>query len=134
GEAVVVATEPGRDVEAKIRLGRIGFDRVLGEIADVDRLLAEHPELAATATRIAAADVATWRDELPDLQILDVRNPGELEAGVIGDSVNIPLPRLLDGFGALDPSAPTIVYCASGVRSSIVASLLRAKGFERVAD
>ena len=134
GDPVIVATEPGRDVEARIRLGRIGFDRVLGEIADVDRLLAEHPELAATATRIAASDVVTWRSELPGLQIVDVRNPGELDAGVIDGSLNIPLPRLLDGLCELDRDAPTIVYCASGVRSSIAASLLRAQGFGRVAD
>src|SRR3546814_2531086 len=33
-----------------------------------------------------------------------------------------------------DELVPTVVYCASGVRSSVAASLLRAKGFARRAD
>jgi hydroxyacylglutathione hydrolase len=36
--------------------------------------------------------------------------------------------------GELDPSAPTVVYCAGGYRSSVAASLLRESGFEDVSD
>jgi rhodanese-related sulfurtransferase len=48
--------------------------------------------------------------------------------------VRIPLARLLDRHGDLDASAPTVVYCAAGYRSSIAASLLRSVGFTHVAD
>jgi hydroxyacylglutathione hydrolase len=47
---------------------------------------------------------------------------------------NLPLPRLLDHLGELDPRRPTVVYCAGGYRSSVAASTLRAHGFARVAD
>jgi len=49
-------------------------------------------------------------------------------------AIRLPLARLLDGYQQLDAAAPTVVYCAGGYRSSIGASLLRAKGFSRVAD
>ena len=49
-------------------------------------------------------------------------------------AVTIPLPGLLDRHHELDASAPTVVYCAGGYRSSIAASLLRSVGFTRVAD
>jgi rhodanese-related sulfurtransferase len=46
----------------------------------------------------------------------------------------ISLPALLDRLGELDPSAPTVVYCAGGYRSAIAASLLRRHGFADVSD
>jgi hydroxyacylglutathione hydrolase len=46
----------------------------------------------------------------------------------------VPLAQLLDGMGDLDPVAPTVVSCASGYRSSIAASVLRASGFTDVSD
>jgi glyoxylase-like metal-dependent hydrolase (beta-lactamase superfamily II)/rhodanese-related sulfurtransferase len=134
GQPVVVVTDEGRQTEAKVRLARIGFDRVRGAVVDVERLLAEHPRLAARATRLAAADLASWRDDEPDLQIVDVRNPGEQEAGIVPGAVTIPLARLLDRHHELDPSAPTVIYCAGGYRSSTAASLLRSVGFTQVAD
>ena len=133
-EPVVVITDNGHETEAKVRLARIGFDRVHGALVDVERLLAERPELAERSTRLAAADLAQWRNTEAELQIVDVRNPGEQEAGVIPGALRVPLARLLDRFPELDPAAPTVVYCAGGYRSSIAASLLRSKGFERVAD
>ena len=134
GQGIVVVTEPGREVEAKVRLARIGFDRVIGVVADIERLLGEHVEMAAAARRLVATDFASWRSDEPALQIVDVRNPAEHSEGTIDGATSIPLPTLLERLGELDPKAPTVVYCASGVRSSIAASLLRSKGFESVAD
>src|SRR5581483_11520359 len=42
GETIVLTTGPGREAEAKVRLARIGFDRVAGAVADVERVLTEH--------------------------------------------------------------------------------------------
>ncbi|QYG93177.1 MBL fold metallo-hydrolase [Iamia sp. SCSIO 61187] len=134
GQPVVVVADEGRAAEAKIRLARIGFDRVRGAVVDVERLLAERPDLAERSTRLAAADIAQWRDDEPGLQVVDIRNPGEQEAGVVPGAIRIPLARLLDDHDQLDPAAPTVVYCAGGYRSSIGASLLRSKGFAHVAD
>ena len=130
----MVVADEGREAEAKLRLARIGFDRVQGAVVDVERLLTERPDLAARGTRVAARDLASWRDDEPALQVVDVRNPSEQEAGVVPGAVSIPLARLLDRQGELDPTAPTVAYCAGGYRSSIAASLLRAAGFRLVAD
>jgi hydroxyacylglutathione hydrolase len=93
-----------------------------------------HPELADVGQRLTAQDLAGWRADAPDLQVVDVRNPGELADGVVEGSRSVPLQTLLDRIGELDPHRRTVVYCASGVRSSIAASLLRSKGFDDVAD
>jgi hydroxyacylglutathione hydrolase len=134
GQGVIIVADEARATEARVRLARIGFDDVRGAVVDVERLLADRPDLAATAARVAAADVASWRDDHPGLQVVDVRNPAEQEAGVLPGALRIPLARLLDGAAELDPAAPTVVYCAGGYRSSIAASLLRSLGFTQVAD
>jgi len=134
GQSVIVITDPGRENEARIRLARIGFDHVIGALHNIDRVLIDHPELAEQASRVTASEVDDWRHSEPGLQIVDVRNPGEVEAGAIDGAINLPLPQLLDRLGELDQARPTIVYCAGGYRSATAASLLRTRGFTTVAD
>ena len=134
GQTVILITDPGRENEARIRLAHIGFDHVIGALHDIDRVLVDHPELAEQAPRVTASEVEQRRLAEPDLQIVDVRNPGEVEAGAIDGAINLPLPQLLDRMNDLDPSRPTIVYCAGGYRSATAASLLRSHGFATVAD
>ena len=134
GEPLVIVADEGRATEAKIRLARIGFDRVRGTLPAVEQVLAANPDRAEPARRMPAVEVAAWMSDDDELQVLDIRNPGEQADGVIAGAVSIPLARLLDGMDALDAGRPVVVYCAGGYRSSIGASLLRANGHERVAD
>ena len=135
GEQVVLFGDAGRAREAKVRLARIGFDDVVGAVDDVDTILLAHPELASVSRRLTATDVDHWLSDDHGVQVVDVRNPGETRVGgTIVGAQNLPLPQLLDSITTLDPTMPTIVYCAGGYRSSVAASLLRAKGFGTVAD
>jgi hydroxyacylglutathione hydrolase len=134
GQQVVLLGDRGRAAEARIRLARIGFDDVVGAVSDIESVLSRHPAVSERARRVPASDLASWRDDLPDLQIVDVRNPGEITEGTIPGAVAMPLPQLLDHLDELDPAAPTVVFCAGGYRSSTAASTLRAHGFEVVAD
>jgi rhodanese-related sulfurtransferase len=133
-QPIVVITDAGRESEAKVRLARIGFDQVRGALVDVEAVLAAAPEIAETARRFPVRDFALWRDDEPDVQVVDVRNPAEQADGVVPGALSVPLPSLLDRLGELDSHRPIVVYCAGGYRSSAAASLLRAHGFERVAD
>lgn len=65
-----------------------------------------------------------------ELQILDVRSPGEWAEGHVPGAQHVFLPDLLKHSGDLDPSRPVAVYCGSGYRASIGASLLKKQGFE----
>ena len=133
-QPIVVCTDPGRQGEAKVRLARIGFDRVVGAVGNVPQVLAEHPELAVPALRISAPDFAGWDESDGPVQVVDVRNPGEQEGGVIPGARLIPLAALLRRIDELDPTMTTVVYCAGGYRSAIAASALTAHGFTLVAD
>jgi glyoxylase-like metal-dependent hydrolase (beta-lactamase superfamily II)/rhodanese-related sulfurtransferase len=133
-EAIVVVADPGRETEARTRLARIGFDAVLGYLPHIDAVLAAHPDRAGRAVRLPAEDLAAWISSDVDPQLVDVRNPSEHEVGTIAGARLLPLPVLLDHMQQLDADRPTVVFCASGSRSSVAASVLRARGFARVAD
>jgi len=127
-------SEPGTELEAKVRLGRIGFDRIEGSLADPVRVLLEHPEVVEPSSRLSVTEFEARQRDVADLQVVDVRNPGETAAGVIPGAVMTPLPQLEARMGELDPARPTVVYCASGYRSSIGASVLASAGFDDVSD
>jgi rhodanese-related sulfurtransferase len=65
---------------------------------------------------------------------IDVRGAGEREQKYIGESVSIPLNRLMENFETLPKNRPLLVYCAGGYRSSIAASLLQGRGFHPVSE
>ena len=67
-----------------------------------------------------------------DLQIVDVRTPGERQDGYIPGSTYIFLPELAEKAKRLDKSRPVAVYCDCGYRASLAASLLLQLGFKKV--
>jgi rhodanese-related sulfurtransferase len=66
--------------------------------------------------------------------LVDVRQPGETEGGIVDGAIVIPLTQLNQKLSSLDASKPTLVYCAGGFRSSIAASRMMASGFADVTD
>jgi hydroxyacylglutathione hydrolase len=92
------------------------------------------PERVRYASRLTAEDFDARRNMIDGLQLLDIRNPGEVALGAIDGAQFIPVGQLPRRVGELDPSAPTVVYCAGGYRSSVAASVLREAGFSDVSD
>jgi rhodanese-related sulfurtransferase len=134
GTSIVIVANPGYEGEARVRLARIGFDEVLGVLDDPFGAFVTHPELVDQASRLSAHELMERLAALPTVQLVDVRGPGETADGVVPGARLIQLPQLLERVGELDPSLPTVVYCASGYRSSVAASALRALGFADVSD
>ena len=131
---IVLFTEPGQELEGKTRLARIGFDRVIGYVDHPFEAMLDHPDEVGVASRLTAKAFDQRAQELADLQIVDVRNPGEVAAGTIPNAIAIPVGQLPGRLGELNPATPTVVYCAGGYRSSVAASLLRRNGFADVSD
>ncbi len=68
----------------------------------------------------------------PSLQIVDVRSPREWKNGHVPGARHFFLPELRERLNELDKTKPTAVYCASGYRASIGASILKQTGFASV--
>lgn len=131
---IVLFVEPGFELEAKNRLARIGFDRVIGFLDNPYAAMVENPDRTQMASRLTAEEFNDRASQITGLQIVDVRNPGEVAAGMIPSAVNIPVGQIPARADELDPARPTVVYCAGGYRSSVAASVLRERGFVDVSD
>jgi hydroxyacylglutathione hydrolase len=131
---IVIIAEPGREVEAATRLGRIGFDHIAGYLEGGMQALNGRPDLVRRFERLAAATLAEELATSAPRTILDVRTPSERKEKHLPGSLHIPLNNLEKRFGELPRGRGIVVYCATGYRSSVAASLLRQHGIEDVAD
>jgi hydroxyacylglutathione hydrolase len=125
---IVIIAEPGREQEAAMRLGRIGFDHVKGYLSGGMEALADRPDLVWPTERVSAQAAA---DEVTNGQttyVLDIRNPREWATKHIPDSVNIPLNKLQQRIDEVPRDRRMIVHCAGGYRSSIAISILQQYG------
>ncbi len=68
--------------------------------------------------------------ERGEVQVVDVRQPSEREAGRIGGSRHIELPELAEAAETIDRDRPVVFYCRSGDRSAAAADAFAASGFD----
>jgi glyoxylase-like metal-dependent hydrolase (beta-lactamase superfamily II)/rhodanese-related sulfurtransferase len=65
-------------------------------------------------------------------KILDVRKPSEWEAEHIESSQNFPLDYINQQMSEVNPKQAYFLHCRSGYRSTVAASILKARGFENL--
>jgi rhodanese-related sulfurtransferase len=131
---IVILTSPGCEYEAALRLGRIGFDQVVGYLENGIDAVTARPDRIGSATRLSPAALHGLIESGDPPFVIDVRTRSEREAGYIRNSVHIPLNRLSERINEVPPRRSIVVYCRRGYRSSIAASLLRRQGFPEVTD
>jgi rhodanese-related sulfurtransferase len=85
---------------------------------------------AAPELEVEPEQVVRWQQEHPDLQVVDVRETYEREAGHLGDSRHIELERLASQAGTIDRDRPVVFYCRLGARSAMAAQAFRASGYD----
>ncbi|NLN06447.1 MAG: FAD-dependent oxidoreductase [Firmicutes bacterium] len=86
--------------------------------------------LAGDVQIITAEELLAGEKE--NMQLVDVREPGECGHGQIPGAVNIPLGQLRRRLDELDSTKRTIVYCAAGLRSYLAYRILVQHGFMHV--
>ena len=126
---IALVTEPGRELEAATRLGRIGFDNVTGYLGGGMEPLDNAPELLDRTPRLTAPVLADLLGLAEAPALIDVRTEREWQSGRIEPALSYPLSRLSEQLESL-PDASLVVYCTSGYRSAIAASLIRRAGLE----
>jgi hydroxyacylglutathione hydrolase len=126
----------GRDDEDGRRAGglavAVGIRKLGGYLHGGMTSWRQEKRPVARIERVTVEDMAARLTEQPELQILDVRDPKEWEAGRLPGSVLKTwhdISAIPDG---LDPGAPIAVICASGQRAATAASLVQHFGGEHV--
>ncbi|HEX5707175.1 MAG TPA: molybdopterin-synthase adenylyltransferase MoeB [Pyrinomonadaceae bacterium] len=103
----------------------IDYEEFCGLRPAPDPVADERPQLE----EITAADFKRRLDRGDDIQIIDVREPGEYEIARIPDSKLIPLGQVVERAGEIDPARETVVHCKGGVRSAKAIEALQRAGF-----
>jgi hydroxyacylglutathione hydrolase len=124
GRPTLVIAPQDRQDEVITRLGRIGFDQVVGYLREPEGAFLAMPDEVTQAGRLTAYQLREALDDTNPPVVLDVRNAGERAIGAIDGSVHIPLAELPHRLADV-PAGQVVVYCAGGTRSAIAASLLR---------
>lgn len=114
-------------------LSKVGLTRVAGVFrSDVLRDWKSHRgQLETVAQTEPQALQKRTRD---GVQVIDVRSPEEWRRGHLPGAIHIPLALLPERIGELDASAPIVLQCQGGGRSSIATSLLQSRGLPDVAN
>ena len=131
---IVIVADEGKEEESAIRLGRIGFDHVAGYLKEGAAALVSRPDLVRAVQRITARTLAEQLSTNRPPVILDVRRPTERAEKYIEGSLGVRLNHLRERIGELPRDRELVVYCASGYRSSIAASILAQEGIERISN
>lgn len=120
--------------EAVHDLAMIGLDRMAGWFGAgaVQAWAAAGRTLGAVGS--ADMDAVTRALANGEAEVIDVRGRAEWEAGHLPGVRNIPLPTLADRLSEIPRDRPLILHCQGGSRSAIAAGVLRAHGFDDVAN
>jgi glyoxylase-like metal-dependent hydrolase (beta-lactamase superfamily II)/rhodanese-related sulfurtransferase len=133
-QQILLVTDPGREEEVVTRLARVGYDYCIGyldggfeawekagmEVDKIDRVTAE--ELA----EILAAN--------PDAPVFDVRKNSEFLSEHVEEAQNAPLDFINESMLAIPKDKTSYIHCAGGYRSMVFASILRARGYDKLVD
>jgi hydroxyacylglutathione hydrolase len=132
---IIVGEDPDHIRESQLRLARVGIENVIGYIEEGITGWIKSGAAVDYIPQLTVHEAAELQEQERDhIAILDVREPGEVSAGAMENSIRIPLGQLKDRTGELDLSKLLVVHCKGGYRSSIATSLLRRRGFRDIAN
>jgi hydroxyacylglutathione hydrolase len=132
-DILIVAEDQEHAQESRVRLARVGIERVGGYLRDG---LAAWVASGHAVEQVPQVPVDQLNQSLLDdpggIQVVDVRRPAEFTAGHVPAAVLKPLDKLASLTADLDWSRPVAVYCQGGYRSAIASSVLKRAGVPQV--
>ena len=132
-QPIILVTPEGREEETIMRLSRVGYDNCLGYIENGVEAWKQQGEATASISGIDAPDLVCRLKE-DAVNVLDVRKPGEYDAGHLQNVNSYPLDFITDWQNTLSKDQTYYIHCAGGYRSMIAASLLKRQGFNDLID
>jgi hydroxyacylglutathione hydrolase len=130
-DIILLADDESRLRESRMRLTRVGIERVIGYLKDGMAGWTRAGKDVEQVTQISVLELAQLLKEEP-IQLVDVRRQPEWEGGHIRGAIHKPLNTLQTSLSDLEPRKTTAVTCKGGYRSSIATSVLQRAGFRNV--
>lgn len=131
---IFIADDELRVNEIVTRFSRVGYDNTLGYLnGGIEDWIAHGFEV----DKIGSVSAHRFIEMLNKGEIerpVDVRKETEYQSEHVVGVDNFPLDWIHDNFAEIDPSKEYVLHCASGYRSLIAASIMKANGVENVTD
>jgi hydroxyacylglutathione hydrolase len=132
-EIVLVGEDADHLRESQLRLARVGIEKVQAYLEDgILGWVAGGYELDYIP-QVTVEEFEELRANEP-VNILDVREAGEVAAAAMEGSVRIPLGQLPSRIAEVPTDKLLVVHCKGGYRSSVATSLLRRAGVRDLAN
>jgi len=133
-QPILIVAPEGREEETVTRLARVGYDNALGYLrGGIPAWLVAGHEVDTIET-INLKTFARHFQEQPALNVLDVRKPSEWEAEHLENSQNFPLDFINAHMHEIQREQSYHLHCRSGYRSTVAASILKARGFQELVN
>ncbi len=126
-QKIILVAPLGREEEAVKRLARVGYDNALGYLnGGFEAWISEGQAVASIET----ISVEEFVGADSSRTILDVRKPDEWETAHIEEAVHFPLDFINKHMSEVSRQEKYVLHCRSGYRSTIAASILKARGYD----
>lgn len=133
-QELLIITEAGREEEVVTRLARVGYDYCLGYLDGGVEAWKNAGMEIDTIESIDADELAKRQAANPNLPVFDVRKKSEFESEHVDKAENAPLDFVNESMLRIPKDKTAYVHCASGYRSMIFASILRARGYDNLVE
>ncbi len=132
-QPILLITPEGSEEEAVTRLSRVGFDHTIGYLKGGIEAWKKAGFETDAIESVTAKDLENLikKHQAP---VFDVRKPSEFEAEHVEGAASTPLDFLNDYMTEFPHDKTLYLHCASGYRSVIAASMLKARGIHNIAD
>lgn len=133
-QAILIVAPEGREEETIKRLSRVGYDNSIGYLKGGFKTWKADGREVDQIKSVTPKEFAKIFTQDDPIKVLDVRKPAEWEGEHIEDSDNFPLDFISANMHTIDKDEEYYLHCRSGYRSTVAASILKARGFEKVID
>lgn len=133
-QELLLITEIGKEEESVIRLSRVGLDKVKGYLKGGFEAWQAAGKPIDIIIDVEPDELAMDMKFDDNLEVIDVRKPGEYEQGHVADAKLLPLSDLVNPLtmSQVNDEANIYVHCAGGYRSVIACSLMKKEGFNNI--
>ncbi len=132
-QEILLVTDEGREEEVITRLARVGYDFTIGYLKGGIAAWAKAGKDVDKIESITVEETLN-RAQSGEGEIIDVRKNSEYLSEHIVDVENAPLDFINESMLKINKDKTYFVHCASGYRSMIFISTLRARGYENLID
>ncbi|MCC6283212.1 MAG: MBL fold metallo-hydrolase [Saprospiraceae bacterium] len=133
-QQILLITEPGREEEVVTRMARVGYDHCIGFLDGGYEAWKNAGMEVDKIERVTADQLAGIIEAKPETPVFDVRKQSEYNSEHMLDAKNAPLDFINESMSGIPKDKTVYILCAGGYRSMIFASILRARGYDKLVD